>query len=257
MKINVALVQFSRGPNKQKNVERMCELLKKIHGSKIVCLPEAWVGKALILEEEDVKYILSSLGEIASQNSFYLFLGGFFMKRGGKIVSSCYLINDKGEVEGFSDKLFPSMAVGERFFSDFGEISNIFNIEGINVGVVICVDAMYPEIVRNLALKGAKIIFNPSNIPESRIELWKHIGVTRAAENTIFYVFVNNTYTTYPDGRIVLGKSFVASPNGEIIFQANSSENYFQVEIDLSLIDKVRERWPYLSDIKEFWKEKF
>ena len=178
------------------------------------------------------------------------------MKRGGKIVSSCYLINDKGEVEGFSDKLFPSMAVGERFFSDFGEISNVFNIEGINVGVVVCVDAMYPEIIRNLALKGAKIIFNPSNIPESRIELWKHIGVTRAAENTIFYVFVNNTYTTYPDGRTVLGKSFVASPNGEIIFQANSSENYFQVEIDLSLIDKVRERWPYLSDIKEFWKEK-
>ncbi len=254
MKLKIAMVQFARGEDKQKNILRMQGILKGIQGPRIVCLPEAWVGKALILEKEEVDFLLSSFGEIALRNGFYLFLGGFFVKREVKVVSTCYLINDKGEVVGFSDKLFPSAAVEERAFSDFGETLNVFSVDNVKLGVVVCVDAMYPEIVRSLALKDVKVIFNPANIPESRIEFWKCIGVTRAAENTVYYVFVNNTFTTYPDGRTVMGKSFVASPYGEIIFQADSSEKVFQVELDLSFIGNVRKRWPYLADIKTRWK---
>ncbi len=254
MKLKVALVQFARRESFKENIKRMQEILSDVKDVEIVCLPEAWVGKALILEPKDVNIIILSLGKIAKQNNINILLGGFFIKRKTKIVSTCYLINNEGEVAGFTDKLFPSMAVGERVFSDFGETLNILTVDNTKFGVVVCVDAMYPEIVRKLSLKGAKVIFNPGNIPENRIKLWEHVGVTRAAENTIYYVFVNNTYTTYPDGRKVMGKSFVASPYGEIIFQADESENVFQVELDLSFISRVRERWPYLSDIEKYWK---
>jgi predicted amidohydrolase len=214
MKLKVALVQFARRESFKENIKRMQEILSDVKGVEIVCLPEAWVGKALILEPKDVNIIILSLGKIAKQNNINILLGGFF------------------GVAGFTDKLFPSMAVGERVFSDFGETLNILTVDNTRFGVVVCVDAIYPEIVRKLSLKGAKVIFNPGNIPENRIKLWEHVGVTRAAENTIYYVFVNNTYTTYPDGRKVMGKSFVASPYGEIIFQADESENVFQVELD-------------------------
>lgn len=254
MKLKVALVQFARKESFKENVERMQEILSKIKDVELVCLPEAWVGRALILESKDINVIISSLREIAKQNNTNIILGGFFTKRKTKIVSTCYLINSKGEIAGFTDKLFPSIAVGERTFSDFGDVLNTFTVNNIKFGVMICVDAMYPEIARKLSLNGAKIIFNPGNIPENRIRLWEHIGVTRAAENTVYYVFVNNTYTTYPDGRRVMGKSFVASPYGEIIFQANESEGVFQIHLNLSFIDRVRERWPYLSDIGKYWR---
>jgi predicted amidohydrolase len=119
------------------------------------------------------------------------------------------------------------------------------------VGVLICVDAFYPELARSLALNNAHIIFNPSNIPQNRSELWKHISVTRAAENTVFYVFVNNTNTLYPDGRMVKGHSIVASPDGEVILEAGEEEKVSQIELDLNQIDSIRKRWRYLNDIRQ------
>lgn len=250
MKLKIALVQFARGENFKDNVERMRKILSSIKNVEIVCLPEAWVGKALILKPEDVNHILSSIGEIAKRNRFNIILGGFFTKRENRIISTCHLINGRGEAVGFTDKLFPSTAVGERRFASFGEKLEVFTVNNVKFGVVICVDIMYPEIVRKLALNDAKIIFNPANIPKNRIKLWEHIGITRASENTVYYVFVNNTKTTYPDGRKVMGESFIAAPNGEIVFKADESENVFHVKLDLSTIEKVRGRWPYLSDIK-------
>ena len=108
---------------------------------------------------------------------------------------------------------------------------------------------MYPEVIRKLAMNGALIVFNPSNIPEKRTELWEHISCARAAENTVFFVFVNNTDTTYPDGRNVTGQSLIASPEGKIISQAGKSEEVLNIELNTADIDKIRQRWKYLEDI--------
>jgi len=251
LKIRIGFIQFARLENRNLNVEKMRKLLLRIKNSRIVCLPEAWIGKGEILTNRELKEIYSLFGEIAAKRSFYLLLGGLLIQKEGKVFSSCPILNDKGEVEGFTDKLFPSLAVGERSFCSFGETLNVFSVDGVKFGVAICVDAFYPEIVRSLALKGAKIIFNPSVIPLDRINLWKCIGRVRAAENTVFYVFINNTLTTYPDGRRVAGQSYVTNPNGDLIFQAGEEEGVFELDLDLSQIDEIRKRWPYLSDIKK------
>ncbi|MFQ6080969.1 MAG: carbon-nitrogen hydrolase family protein [Candidatus Bathyarchaeia archaeon] len=152
---------------------------------------------------------------------------------------------------GFYDKRFPSTAFNEREFTSPGNVSPVFKVDNVNTGVLICVDALYPELARSLALNDACIIFNPSNIPQNRSELWKHVSVTRAAENTVFYVFVNNTNTRYPDGRMVKGHSIVAAPDGEVILEAGEEEKVFQIELDLNQIDRIRKRWRYLNDIRQ------
>ena len=68
---------------------------------------------------------------------------------------------------------------------------------------------------------------------------------------TVFYTFINNTLTTYPDGRRVAGQSYVTNPNGDLIFQAGEEEGVFELDLDLSQIDEIRKRWPYLSDIEK------
>jgi len=132
-----------------------------------------------------------------------------------------------------------------------GEVSPVFTVNDVKIGIVICVDALYPELTRVLALKDACVIFNPSNIPENRSELWKHVSATRAAENTVFYVFVNNTNTLYPDERIVKGHSLVVAPDGETILEAGEEERVYQRDLDLRQIDKIRQRWRYLNDIRQ------
>lgn len=250
MKIKVGFIQFARLENKNLNIKKMRKLLLEIKNSRIVCLPEAWIGKE-VLTSKELEEIYPIFGEIAAKKGFYLLLGGLLIQRGSKIFSSCPILNDEGIIEGFTDKLFPSQAVGERGFCSFGEVLNVFSVDNVQFGVAICVDAFYPEVIRSLALKGAKIVFNPSVIPLDRINLWKCIGRVRAAESTIFYVFINNTLTTYPDGRKVAGQSFVTNPNGDLIFQAKDEEGVFEVELDLLQVDEIRKRWPYLSDVKQ------
>ncbi|MDH5418969.1 MAG: carbon-nitrogen hydrolase family protein [Candidatus Bathyarchaeota archaeon] len=253
MKLRIALVQFGRDRwNKTRNVERMLSTLSEIKNLDVVCLPEAWTGGGeLFLEEKERESLLSSLCELAAENNYNLLTGGLFNRRGEKNFDTCHIINRDGKVIGFYDKRFPSTAFNERDFCSPGDASPVFKVDDVKIGIVICVDALYPELARNLALNNACIIFNPSNIPENRSELWKHVSVTRAVENTVFYVFVNNTNTLYPDERMVKGNSLVVAPDGEMILEAGEEEKVFQSDLDLSQIDKIRKRWRYLDDIRQ------
>jgi len=252
LKLRIALVQFGRDElNQPKNIDRMLSFLSKIKNADIVCLPEAWTGRGLFLEEKECESLISSLCQRAAQNGYNLLTGGLFNRRGEKIFDTCHVISREGKVIGFYDKRFPSAAFNEREFVSPGNASPVFKVDDVNVGVLICVDALYPELARSLALNDACIIFNPSNIPQNRSELWKHVSVTRAAENTVFYVFVNNTNTLYPDGRMVKGHSIVAAPDGEVILEAGEEEKVFQTELDLNQIERIRKRWQYLNDIRQ------
>ena len=253
MKLRIALAQFGRDMlNKPRNIERMLSTLSEIRNVDVVCLPEAWTGGGeLFLEEKECESLLASLSKLAAKNNYNLLTGGLFNHLGRKTFDTCHIINRDGKVIGFYHKRFPSTAFSERDFCSPGKVLPVFEVDDVKIGIVICVDALYPELTRNLALNDACVIFNPSNIPENRSELWKHVSVTRAVENTVFYVFVNNTNTLYPDERMVKGHSLVVAPDGEMIIEAGEEGKVFQSELDLSQIDKIRKRWRYLNDIRQ------
>ena len=77
------------------------------------------------------------------------------------------------------DKYYPSSAIGERSFVKAGCRTAVFDVAGVKVGVVVCVDLMYPEVVRRLTLRGADVTLNPSSIPTDRMSLWKALGRAR------------------------------------------------------------------------------
>lgn len=250
--MKVALVQFARDRvDRDTNLSRMCSMLSQLRDVDFVCLSEAWIG-SLTLDEKDYARVLETLAEIAGNNGFNLLTGGLFNQRGPKSFDTCHIIDRSGSVVGFFDKRFPSMAFGERTRFSAGKDLPVFTVQSVKFGVMICVDAIYPELARAYALQGAQIVFNPSNIPHNRNALWKHITSTRAAENTVFCVYVNNTRTTYPDDRAVTGHSLVAGPDGEILLEGDDEERVLEYEIDLSEIDKVRARRQYLQDVHNF-----
>lgn len=230
----------------KENLRRVLGHLNSINGADIVCLPENWCGVEP-MEEGEFENLLTRMKEIASGNGYHLVSGAQYMWRGEEIFDSGYVINRNGDVLGYSDKLFPSESVGESEFLAAGDDVGVFQIDNFKIGIVVCIDAAYPEVSRVLAAKGAKIIFNPSNIPKNRIEMWKHIGATRAVENGVYFVFLNNTSTKYPDGREVNGHSFVASPEGEIVAELDESEQVYDLEIDLEEVEDFRNRWKFLE----------
>ncbi len=253
--IKVAIVQFARDRlNPNKNILRMKSLIKKIKNIDFALLPEAWLG-ATFVEEKSFTDVLNDFCSIAKKNNINIITGGVFIKIKNKIFDRCHIISKSGKIIGKYDKRFPSKSVGEREFMSAGKTDGYFKINEFKIGVMICVDIMYPELARNLALRNVSIIFVPSNIIKSRIDLWKSVSIARASENTVFVIFSNNTKTKYLDGREVSGNSSVISPDGRILFSADEEENIYYFDIDLNEIANVRKRWPYLEDAKFLLKK--
>lgn len=251
-KIRVALVQFPRDrQDKAKNLAMAEEMLRGVSGVDVVTFPEAWAG-AVVLDEKEVEELIELFAGHARRIGCAAITGGLFVRRGDRVFSVAHVLGPDGALVGATEKIFPSLPVGERGFCQPGEILPMYEVKGIRFGVLVCVDLFYPEIARSLALRGARILFNPANIPQNRIPLWRTLVGARAAENTVYVAFTCNTNTTYPDARAVAGHSMLAAPWGDILFEADEAPGVSVVEADLSQPDIVRERWPYLADIESF-----
>ena len=104
MKVRVSLVQFARERlEKERNFERMVGILKGMERSDVVCLPENWVG-AVVLDEGETDFMISTLREIASEKKFNLLTGGAYVRRGNEVFDSCFAIDRGAKCWGFAIK---------------------------------------------------------------------------------------------------------------------------------------------------------
>lgn len=249
--LRIALIQFDRcHTGVLESRTRAIQALDKIENTDLVCFPEVWTG-AVILGTDEIQAILEEFSSIAKQKQFTVLTGGMLVEHKDNVYDICHIIDkDKGFI-GEQQKIFPSGAVGERLLLSGGEGLAVFTCAGVRCGVLICVDLFYPELTRELALANVDVIFNPANIPEQRNDLWHRLVRTRAAENTIFTAYVNNTNTHYMDGRPVRGQSLISGPSGEIISSSSEEPTTLHANLEIALTSRQRRRWPYVEDIRK------
>jgi predicted amidohydrolase len=250
--LRVAIIQSRIAGGAIENFKRVRDMASTASSPEIMAIYENWLGRTPISME---KYVGFSREILDVSGARVLVAGSAYIDIGGSIVSKSAII-DKGGSIAVGGKIFPSAATGERSRVLPGDPPAIFKtIYGYSIASVICVDAMYPEIVRIASLAGSYIVFNPSIIPSNRSYLWRALGASRASENTIFFIHVNATNTKYVDGRDVMGGSFIADPQGRISFEVGSGEGVFEASIDLGEVDRIRTRWRYLEDIRASLQE--
>jgi predicted amidohydrolase len=227
--LKLALIQFPRGPELEGNVELMADMVAEARAD-VKVLPENWASlKALSLQR--LKRILAQLAE-RLRGGEVLVAGAFYVKRGGAAVSMGAVVSSSG-VEALYGKKHPSRAVGEHTWLKPGRGPALFEAGGVKVGVLVCVDLMYPEEARGLALRGASVIVNPASISMDRVGLWRSVGVCRAA-----------------DGRPVMGGSFAASPEGTLMLSADVEPGVYLAELDPSWVERVRAKWGFLDEVE-------
>ncbi len=132
------------------------------------------------------------------------------------------------------------------------------------LGVLVCWDQWYPEAARLMALRGAEILIYPTAIgwestdtPDEKkrqLDAWMTVQRGHAVANGLPVVTVNRTGLE-PDpsgqtnGITFWGNSFVAGPQGEILFRAPADmDTTAIVDIDLDRSEQVRRWWPFLRD---------
>ena len=121
-----------------------------------------------------------------------------------------------------------------------------------------------------MALQGAELLIYPTAIgyesSDSQDEqsrqrtAWQTVQRGHAVANGLYVVAVNRTgHETDPSGQTngidFWGSSFVAGPQGEIIYESPiDKEDVAVVDITLERSEQVRRWWPFLRDrrIEEF-----
>ncbi len=250
--LKVSIIQSRIEKDYWENLARVRDIASTASSPDLLAMYENWLGRSPISLEE---YIEASQELIDASGSKALVSGSSYIRYEGSVRSKSLIIDKKGGM-ALGGKVFPSAATGERSRVSPGGPPAIMRTQhGYSVASVVCVDAAYPEIVRIAALMGAEIVVNPSIIPANRSYLWRSIGSSRAAENTVFFIHINPTGVRYVDGRDVLGGSFISDPQGRVVGEIGSEEGVFEFKIDLGEISVIRARWRYLEDIEGAFRD--
>ena len=132
------------------------------------------------------------------------------------------------------------------------------------LGVLVCWDQWYPEAARLMALKGAEMLIYPTAIgyaatdpadeQERQRQAWITIQRAHAVANGLPVISVNRTgFEPDPsgatDGITFWGSSFVAGPQGEVLYSAPvDAEDVAVIDVDMHRSEQVRRWWPFLRD---------
>ena len=131
------------------------------------------------------------------------------------------------------------------------------------LGVLVCWDQWYPEAARIMALKGADILIYPTAIgfessdsddeKERQKTAWITVQRGHAVANGLHVITVNRVGTEadpskQTNGIEFWGNSFIAGPQGELIFEAKAEELNAVIEIDIARSENVRRIWPFFRD---------
>ncbi len=126
-----------------------------------------------------------------------------------------------------------------KFFRPGNLPLQVFELGGVQVGVMICFDWRFPETARTLALKGADIIAHPSNLV---LPHCPDAMVTRCLENRVFAITadrVGSEDRIAGEGLSFIGKSQIVSPEGNILYRASEiKEEASVIDIDIELSRK-------------------
>ena len=132
------------------------------------------------------------------------------------------------------------------------------------LGLLVCWDQWYPEAARLMALAGADLLIYPTAIgwessdtpdeQQRQLDAWTTIQRAHAVANGLPVVTVNRVgHEPDPSGATngiqFWGSSFIAGPQGELLYRAPSDSEAFHVQtIDLGRSEQVRRWWPFLRD---------
>lgn len=116
------------------------------------------------------------------------------------------------------------------------------------IGVAICYEAGFPEVVRDLAVRGADIVAVPAAFGRARLYAWELLTRSRALENGC-YVAAAGLTGANATGVEFAAHSRIVSPTGEVLAGLGLATGAASATVDLTEIARSREAIPYLRDL--------
>ncbi len=253
-KITISAIQMDiKLGDLKRNVEKSFRLIEKAgeRGSNLIVLPEMWpVGfdyaSMANLPPSYVDDILSLLADIAYKYKSFIVSGTLCEEAIGKFHNTSYLIDPAGKVAGKYRKVHLFAEIGEKDFFTGGTEPGYWNTHLAKIGIAICYDIRFPELFRQIALKGTEIICIPAQFPHPRLEHWEVLLRARAIENQLFVVGCNRVGKM--ESIEYFGHSMIIGPYGETIKEGGEGEEVVTEIIDVEKLYEIRKILPSISE---------
>lgn len=261
-KIKIAALQMGTVADKMKNLDTVGDYLEKIKDQRpdFVILPEMFCCPYNnecfpLYAEKEGGPVWQRLGAYAKEYGVYL-IGGSVPEKDdeGRVYNTSYVFDPKGNQIGKHRKvhLFDIDVEGGQSFKESATLSpgnsyTVFDTGFGKMGLIICFDIRFPEIVRLSVDAGARVIFVPAafNMTTGPAH-WELSFRARALDNQVYMVGcapmrdVNADYVSF-------GHSIVTDPWGAVAGELDEKEGALICELDLDYIDQVRRQLPLLS----------
>ena len=236
--LSIAGLQLELGAEDNLSViEQEIDLVKKrFPWVQMVVLPElSTYGANTTMAVQLPGEVENCFREAAKKNNIWLIPGSIYERRGDEVFNTAPVINPEGEVIARYAKQYPFYPYEKNVAGSDNFV--VFEVPGVGkVGLIICYDIWFPEIIRQLAWMGAEAIIVPTltNTIDRDVEL--AISRANAATNQLYFFGLNSA------GRLGYGQSIVVGPDGTVIHQATSARDIIVFEMDFNHVRRVRER---------------
>ena len=184
-----------------------------------------------------------------------ILVGGSIPEREGKeLYNTCFVFDKTGKIIARHRKahMFDVDIAGGITFkeSDYftpGDDICVFDTEYGRMGVAICFDMRFPELIRAMAKRGAEIIIVPAQFNMTTGPAhWELLFRQRAVDTQCFTVGTSparDEWASY----VAWGHSMVCDPWGTVLHRCDAGEEVAVTELELSRVDEVRRQLPILS----------
>ena len=257
MKKRVSLIQMDVTFGKpEENFKRVVELMEKAMEEKpdILVLPETlnvgFFPKEGLSELADIdgKKTNEVFGTFARDNKVNIVAGSVANKKGEYIYNTLYVFNREGNVVCEYDKVHGFTPADEHNYFVGGDKVINFELDGIRCSCVICYDLRFPELIRTATLRGVDLMFIPAQWPLVRKLHWVTLVTARAIENQMFVCAVNAC--GHAGATKYGGNSLLVNPWGEEICHLGTAEEIQTGEIDMDIIQGIRDSINIFRDRK-------
>jgi predicted amidohydrolase len=225
----------------------------------LLVLPEnfAFMGmnegdKLQIAEKYGVGIIQDKVSSLAKQYGLWVIAGTLPLKGlHERVRTSCLVFDDEGRCAARYDKIHlfdvrvsEQEAHQESATVERGDELVVVDTPVGRVGLTVCYDLRFPELYRQLVLRGAELFTVPSAFTAvTGVAHWEVLLRARAIEN-LCYVIAADQGGLHENGRQTYGHSMIIEPWGKVVIQQESGAGILTADIDLQRLQQLRRQFP-------------
>jgi predicted amidohydrolase len=260
-KIKLALAQISsKREDKEANLQKIKKLTYKAKEQEadLAIFPELCLSGYVVrdqfyeLAETIPGPTVEKVQALAKETGLHIIFGmpELSEKTHATVFNTAVFVGPKGLIGKYRKMYLPTHSIFEekRYFRP-GYETAAFQTDVGNIGLCICYDLFFPEVLRLIRLKGAQLIVCISASPSVRRSYFETLTCARALENTSYLAYVN--LAGVQDGLQFWGGSRLVSPNGDVLAKAKyDEEDFVQCEVDYSELRTAETFIPTLRDLR-------